>query len=357
MQDEVGAGGHRLGEALDLLSRDEEHGAGLATFRSEVSRLQMSGHYAQPIGVVKKNDHGVFASAGPCASTDIIGSSCHFASPSRHDRIPVERPPQSQEPAAPACAPSAGPAVVERRSASPRYLQIARELTAAISSGRYPVGARLPTEFELCEHFAISRFTAREAVRVLSSAGLVTRRQRVGTVVIATPDEARYTHAASSVDDLFQYAQDTELRLIYIGKLALARDRAQQFGAKVGDEWTYAMGMRTESALAPGKGGRPICDAALPNPAPGKASTLKLRERKTAVYALIEREYKVNIQRVEQEPRASRSTPTMPPTSAASRLAGAARPAPLLRRPRPAARGRREHPPGRSFTYRMQLRK
>ena len=70
----------------------------------------------------------------------------------------------------------------------PRYLQIAADLKQAIVSGRYPVGARLPTELELCEQFGISRFTAREAVRVLSSAGLVSRKQRVGTIVVALPD-------------------------------------------------------------------------------------------------------------------------------------------------------------------------
>ena len=185
---------------------------------------------------------------------------------------------------------------------SPRYLQIARELTAAIADGRYPVGSRLPTELELCARFAISRFTAREAIRVLSSAGLVTRRQRVGTVVTALPGEARYSHAATSVSDLFQYARDTELRLIYIGKLALARDRARQFGAKVGDEWTYAMGLRTESALAVGeRAKRPICVTRLFLNPVLKGIEARLRERKTAVYEIIESDYRKNIQRVEQE--------------------------------------------------------
>ena len=32
----------------------------------------------------------------------------------------------------------------------PRYLQIARDLRQAITDGRYPVGAQLPTEHELC---------------------------------------------------------------------------------------------------------------------------------------------------------------------------------------------------------------
>src|SRR5438270_263472 len=103
----------------------------------------------------------------------------------------------------PACAPVAASARSKATGSDVMCdLQIARELTSASSAGTYSVGARMPTEFELCEQIGISRFTAPEAVRVLSSAGLVTRRQRVGTVVIATPADARYTHAAQSVADL-----------------------------------------------------------------------------------------------------------------------------------------------------------
>ncbi len=260
----------------------------------------------------------------------------------------------------PAGAPPKRVVAAKDDESAPRYLQIARELTAAITSGRYPVGARLPTELELCEHFAISRFTAREAVRVLSSAGLVTRRQRVGTVVIATPDEARYTHAASSVSDLFQYAQDTELRLIYIGKLALARDRAQQFGAKVGDEWTYAVGLRSETALAPAKAkdSRPICVTRLFLNPLLKGIDAKLRERKTAVYALIEREYKVNIQRVEQELQSV----ALDADDAANLGSSAGSPALLVLRRYYDDRDQllevaENIHPGDRFTYRMQLRK
>jgi GntR family transcriptional regulator len=251
-------------------------------------------------------------------------------------------------------------AATKAEDGAPRYLQIARELTAAITSGRYPVGAHLPTELELCAHFAISRFTAREAVRVLSSAGLVTRRQRVGTVVIATPDEARYTHAASSITDLFQYAQDTELRLIYIGKLALARERAQQFGAKVGDEWTYAMGLRSESTLAPAKvkDSRPICVTRLFLNPVLKGIDAKLRERKTAVYAIIEREYKRNIQRVEQELQSV----ALDADDAANLGSTAGSPALLVLRRYYDDRDQllevaENIHPGDRFTYRMQLRK
>jgi DNA-binding GntR family transcriptional regulator len=118
----------------------------------------------------------------------------------------------------------------------PIYLRIAGELKQAIADGRYPMGSRLPTELELCDQFRVSRFTAREAVRLLSNAGLVTRRQRIGTVVTALPGDARYTHDVSSIPDLFQYAQDTELRLLFIGKVALTRAMAKDFGAQAGRE-------------------------------------------------------------------------------------------------------------------------
>ncbi len=271
-------------------------------------------------------------------------------------------------------APAAPPS--DSDTSGPRYLQIARELTAAISSGSYPVGARLPTELELCERFQISRFTAREAVRVLSAAGLVTRRQRVGTVVIALPGEARYTHSVASVGDLIQYAQDTELRLMLIDRIALTKDRAAEFGAQAGEEWVYAMGLRREAALNGGdagkangsdagrtKGGsvaagRPICVTRLFLSPLLKGIESRLRDRRTAVYAVIEREFGVTIQRVEQELQSVALS-----TDDAANL-GAKPGAPALRILR---RYYDDHDrlmevaenihPGDRFIYRMQLRK
>ena len=42
-----------------------------------------------------------------------------------------------------------------------RYAQVARDLTDGIANGRFPVGSLLPTELELCEHYAASRHTVR----------------------------------------------------------------------------------------------------------------------------------------------------------------------------------------------------
>ena len=196
--------------------------------------------------------------------------------------------------------PAARSTKAELNGGQPRYLQVARELKRSIADGSYPVGARLPTELGLCEQFDISRFTARAAVRILSSAGLVVRRQRVGTVVVATPDDARYSHDAASLRDLLQYAQDTELRLMYIGKVALTKTQAREFGVKAGEEWTYAIGMR-HGAKTNGHRDRPFCLTRLYLNPVLKGIETRLRMRKSAVYALIENEYKIPIERVEQD--------------------------------------------------------
>lgn len=177
----------------------------------------------------------------------------------------------------------------------PIYQRVARELREAIADGRYKVGDRLPTELELCERFSISRFTVRAAIRLLSNAGLVTRRQRVGTVVIATPDAARFTHEISHVDDLLQYAQDTTLQLVYVGRLGLSAEQAASFSATPGEEWIYAIGLRRDPER------RPICVARLFLNPMLHGIEKQLRNLHSAVYAVIEREHGLRIDRVEQE--------------------------------------------------------
>lgn len=58
-------------------------------------------------------------------------------------------------------------------------------LTQAIASGEYKPGDRLPTEKQLAERFAASRPTVNKAIASLANDGLVVRRKRAGTIVLA----------------------------------------------------------------------------------------------------------------------------------------------------------------------------
>lgn len=178
---------------------------------------------------------------------------------------------------------------------APRYLQIAHALREAIANGRYPVGAQMPTEHELCEQLNVSRFTIREAIRVLSTAGLVHRKPRAGTVVAALPDETRYTQGIYSLRDLFQYAETTDFKYVYIGLITLSKTLAGRVSAPVGEEWIYAMAIRYEI-----NGERPFGITRLYLNPMLKGIEKALRSNRGPVYALIERDYSMRIDRVEQ---------------------------------------------------------
>ncbi len=51
--------------------------------------------------------------------------------------------------------------------------KIERRIEAAIRDKKLPIGAKLPTERELCESFGVSRTALREALRRLSARGLI----------------------------------------------------------------------------------------------------------------------------------------------------------------------------------------
>ena len=65
----------------------------------------------------------------------------------------------------------------------PMYQQIAEDLRAQIESGAIAPGEQLPTELELGDRYASSRNTIRDAIKRLTSQGLVETRPGQGTFV------------------------------------------------------------------------------------------------------------------------------------------------------------------------------
>ncbi|HLI13028.1 MAG TPA: GntR family transcriptional regulator [Alphaproteobacteria bacterium] len=72
---------------------------------------------------------------------------------------------------------------IDRTSPVPFYFQLAEALEGEIRSGRWTPGTRLPSEPELCEHYALSRTTVRQALARLEQRGLIERLKGQGTFV------------------------------------------------------------------------------------------------------------------------------------------------------------------------------
>ncbi len=72
--------------------------------------------------------------------------------------------------------------------ANPMYRQIAEALRQQIESGALPSGSQLPTELELRDRYNASRNTVRDAIKWLTTLGLVETRPGQGTFVVEARD-------------------------------------------------------------------------------------------------------------------------------------------------------------------------
>ena len=183
----------------------------------------------------------------------------------------------------------------------PRYQRVADDLTKRIGSGRYPVGGHLPTEMALCEQYGISRHTVREALRQLRDAGLISRRRRVGTEVVARTPKPSYRQPTNSIGDLLQYAEETQLSLLETKEIACDAALAELLECRIGTRWLRVISLRA----VPGDP-RPVCmttayiDLRFPDLAQ------HLEELSGPISAMLEREYGVRIARIEQSIQAVR---------------------------------------------------
>jgi GntR family transcriptional regulator len=77
--------------------------------------------------------------------------------------------------------------------ANPMYRQIAEDLRAQIESGELKPGQQLRTELELQDHYGASRNTVRDAIKWLTTLGMVETRPGQGTFVVQKIDPFVYT--------------------------------------------------------------------------------------------------------------------------------------------------------------------
>jgi GntR family transcriptional regulator len=127
---------------------------------------------------------------------------------------------------------------------STRYSTLAHLLTTEIESGRYKVGEKIPTEVELQQRHDVSRYTVREALRELKQQGLVVARAGVGTVVRAQAPRTRFMQGVGTLQELVQFAEATQMRVLKCRELIADAALAQRLGVKPGQQWHEAAVLR-----------------------------------------------------------------------------------------------------------------
>lgn len=124
-----------------------------------------------------------------------------------------------------------------------RYAVVAQTLREQILGGAFAIGARLPPERELSEHFAVSRQTVRAALRLLREERLVTSRQGAGTMVATPRSSEAFRLAANSIDDLVAYAAHMSTEIRSTGMERIEGRSATRLGVAPGHEWFVVRGL------------------------------------------------------------------------------------------------------------------
>ena len=185
-------------------------------------------------------------------------------------------------------------------SRSPRrdraFQPIVTALLRDIDNGRYGIGDRLPTEADLCRHFAVSRFTVRAALALLEQRGVVKRRPKIGTVVSATAPKADYAVAVGSLSELLAFLDSTLVTPLKIEEISADKATARDLGCATGESWVRVQTVRTQAGHD-----APISLTDYYLRPRFKAIVREIGKRAGPVYPLLEKKYKVAIATIEQD--------------------------------------------------------
>ncbi len=115
-----------------------------------------------------------------------------------------------------------------------KYQEIALSLKEDIASGKYAIGALLPTEFELSAIYEASRQTVRSAIAELARQGFVSRTKKLGTRVESTSPQNMYLHRLNSINDLVQFSNQNRKVVQALKEIVLDKQLALELGLEPG---------------------------------------------------------------------------------------------------------------------------
>ena len=125
-----------------------------------------------------------------------------------------------------------------------RTQAIAAELAAEINAGQYAVGSRFPGDAELRQRFQVGRHTIREALKLLTEQGLIGRRRKTGTFVLATSPVSPYVHSLRDLKGLLDFAENTVLQVKHVGGVSAETKLLNSFDDIASGRWLRVAGLR-----------------------------------------------------------------------------------------------------------------
>ena len=114
------------------------------------------------------------------------------------------------------------------------WFKIQSSLTDSIRSGAFKPGDCLPTEAELQARFECSRHTIRTALQHLADQGLISRKPKIGSVVLRADPDTHHAVLIGTPSDVLPAAEDQILRLSSSSLVTADRPLAALIGLETG---------------------------------------------------------------------------------------------------------------------------
>lgn len=179
------------------------------------------------------------------------------------------------------------------------YKKITKQLLEQIQSGQIKVGEKLPPEASIAFQLGVSRSTVRLAYTELETIGVLSRRKRTGTTVIAQSPQSQFRMVTRTIEELLSLGRDTQLDISKV-KSVKTEDIPELAGVSgESDTWLEITGTRTlTDEIAPFSINRLYV--------PEKYAAIEplLAEGTTSVFQLVENTFDVVVSRVKQTTRA-----------------------------------------------------
>lgn len=121
------------------------------------------------------------------------------------------------------------------RPVGPLYAKIEADLRREIAEGKLALGSRLPTEHELSERYGVARMTVRQALERLASAGILNRRQGVGTFVARVKTERVASRLLGFREDALAHGLEPSTQVLDRHRSHLSAEDAALLGVEPGE--------------------------------------------------------------------------------------------------------------------------
>jgi GntR family histidine utilization transcriptional repressor len=153
----------------------------------------------------------------------------------------------------------------EYDDAMPAYEQVKRFITDHIQSGKWEAGQRVPSEIELIEQLGVSKMTVNRAMRELTVAGIIVRRQGVGSFVSRTKPQSALLEMRDIAEEIEARGNRHDADMKVLETITLEKSDAETIGMRAGLRVFHSLIVHRENGMPVQLEERWIDPAVFPN--------------------------------------------------------------------------------------------